>query len=277
MSLHARSGTLPPIRRNHAYANDPESTVNTPSPSSALRELRTHFSNPKVALALAAIGAVLALMGPFGTGDVMAWGPRIAYWLIVPAVTYAIGYGLGVFLAPRLHGAFTATIARTALALINSAVITAVVFGLNYLVFALRPTVLDVAIVFGITLLISFLIELLPNGPSETAPPDPPAILDRLPLDKRGALVALSVEDHYVRIRTTRGEEMVLLRLSDAIREVGDTPGLRVHRSHWVATAQITAATRRGDGAVLSMTKGQDIPVSRSQMATIRDAGLLPR
>jgi hypothetical protein len=37
--------------------------------------------------------------------------------------------------------------------------------------------------------------------------------------------VALSVEDHYVRVRTTRGEEMILMRLSDAIRETAPETG----------------------------------------------------
>lgn len=220
-------------------------------------------------------------MGPFGTADVLSWGPRTVYWMAVPAVTYAIGYGFGVYLAPRLHAALDGTAARVVLALMNSTVITGTIFGLNYMVFGIRPTVLDGAIIFGITLLISFLIELLPSeapdGEAQAATATPPPILDRLPLDKRGPLVALSVEDHYVRIRTTKGEDMVLLRLSDAVREVGDTSGLRVHRSHWVAVAQVIAAERKGDGAVLSMATGGDIPVSRSHMPAIREAGLLPR
>ena len=89
--------------------------------------------------------------------------------------------------------------------------------------------------------------------------------------------MALTVQDHYVNIRTTNGSELVLMRLADAIREVGDTKGLQVHRSHWIAVDQVTAASRKGDGAVLSMTQGDDIPVSRANVAKIREAGLLPR
>lgn len=275
MSLPLPSGTLPRTRRNRAFVNDPERSVTHPSPSSTLRELRAHVSQPKVALALVAVGAILALVGPFGTAEAMPWTPRIVYWMCVPALTYALGYMLGTSLAPRLHARLPLLPARIALSIVTGLAIAGTVFGLNLLIFGFRPSATDFAILFGITLLISFLIELLPgNTPPDTAPP---TILDRLPLDKRGALIALSVEDHYVRIRTTRGEEMVLLRLSDAIREVGDTPGLRVHRSHWVAVAQITAATRKGDGAVLSMAQGGDIPVSRSHMPAIREAGLLPR
>lgn len=70
---------------------------------------------------------------------------------------------------------------------------------------------------------------------------------------------------------------MVLLRLSDAIREVGNTDGLQVHRSHWVAKSAVTKAERTGDRALLSMSHGPDIPVSRSNLPKLRDAGLLPR
>jgi DNA-binding LytR/AlgR family response regulator len=90
-------------------------------------------------------------------------------------------------------------------------------------------------------------------------------------------LVALTVEDHYVRVRTTQAESMLLMRLSDAIREVGDTPGARVHRSHWVAFAQVRSAVRKGDRVLLTMVTGDQIPVSRANVARIKEAGLLPR
>ena len=97
-----------------------------------------------------------------------------------------------------------------------------------------------------------------------------------MPLDKRGPLISLSVQDHYVDIVTTRGREMLLLRLSDAIRETQPTPGLRVHRSHWVALDQVSSARRDGARAVLTMSDGRDIPVSRSHVAAVKEAGLFP-
>ncbi len=64
----------------------------------------------------------------------------------------------------------------------------------------------------------------------------------------------LSGSDHDVQIVTTKGREMVLMRLvlmrlGDAIREVGATQGLQVHRSHCVALAHITAVKRPDDWA----------------------------
>ncbi|WP_058246574.1 LytTR family DNA-binding domain-containing protein [Tropicibacter naphthalenivorans] len=80
-----------------------------------------------------------------------------------------------------------------------------------------------------------------------------------------------------MRITTTKGQELILMRLSDAVREVGDTPGAQVHRSHWVSYSQVTAARREGDRAILTLSDGQELPVSRANVAKIKEAGLLPR
>ncbi|MGO7564996.1 LytTR family DNA-binding domain-containing protein, partial [Rhizobium johnstonii] len=63
------------------------------------------------------------------------------------------------------------------------------------------------------------------------------SILDRLKPENRGSLLRLSVQDHYTEVVTSRGRELVLLSFADALRENAATPGLRVHRSHWVADA----------------------------------------
>nr|WP_255553731.1 LytTR family DNA-binding domain-containing protein [Maritimibacter sp. DP1N21-5] len=108
------------------------------------------------------------------------------------------------------------------------------------------------------------------------ATPQPPRILSRVPIDKRGRLYALSVQDHYVEVITDKGSELVLLRLADAMGEVGTTPGLQVHRSHWVATGAVAAAKRDGAKAVLTLQDGRDIPVSRTYLPAVKEAGLLP-
>ena len=66
------------------------------------------------------------------------------------------------------------------------------------------------------------------------------------------------------------------MRLADAIAETGDTAGLQVHRSHWVALDQVRGVRREGDRAILSMAHGPDIPASRSNIAALKEAGLLP-
>ena len=105
--------------------------------------------------------------------------------------------------------------------------------------------------------------------------PAPPRLLTRLPLAKRGPLLSLSVQDHYVEVVTTRGRELLLMRLSDAIAETEGCAGLQVHRSHWVALDQVQAAHRDGARAVLTLSDGREIPVSRTYVPAAKEAGLL--
>ena len=112
-------------------------------------------------------------------------------------------------------------------------------------------------------------------GSQETLTSAPPPLLERIAFGKRAALVSLTVEDHYVRIATVKGEEIVLMRLADAISETAPVKGLQVHRSHWVALNKVSAARREGDRAILTMTNGAEIPVSRRYVPDIKAVGLL--
>ena len=111
--------------------------------------------------------------------------------------------------------------------------------------------------------------------PAGAAASATPPILARLQPARRGRLLSLSAEDDYVRVRTTAGEALVLMRLGDAVAEAA--PGLRVHRSHWVARAAVAEARRAGDGAVLTLRTGEEIPVSRANLPRLRETGLAPR
>ena len=160
-------------------------------------------------------------------------------------------------------------------------VIAALVSLLNLAVFG-PPSPADLALRARDGIVIALVITLahmLGAGGAAPAAPDAgaaPPILSRLPHDRRGALVALSVQDHYVEVVTSRGRTLVLMRLSDAIAETAPRSGLQVHRSHWIATDQVRAARREGARAVLTMRTGEDIPVSRSRVAAVKEAGLLP-
>lgn len=76
-------------------------------------------------------------------------------------------------------------------------------------------------------------------------------------------------------VTTARGRSLLLMRLSDAIREGQPTPALQVHRSHWVALAAVRRATRRNGKPVLELETGVEVPVSRSYLPVVREAGLI--
>ncbi len=111
-------------------------------------------------------------------------------------------------------------------------------------------------------------------GAPQTATASP--FLDRLPAKFRTADIhAVSAEDHYLRVHTSAGETMILMRLADAIRELAGIEGLQVHRSWWVARNGF-ADTNRDDGKLtLKLKSGAEAPVSRTYAKAVKDAGWL--
>jgi DNA-binding LytR/AlgR family response regulator len=102
------------------------------------------------------------------------------------------------------------------------------------------------------------------------------AFLARLPLKFRQAeLQAISSEDHYLRVHTNLGEELVLMRLADAIRELEGAGGLQVHRSWWVSKAAVRDVKREGGRVSLVLASGKLAPVSRTFQADAKAAALL--
>lgn len=237
------------------------------------------MAHPVRAMAFVGVAVILALMGPFETSEAMRPLPRVIYWLALVGSSYSAGYGANLF-ADRVAPHSVAS--QIAIAgLVTGLSVLGIVYLLNG--FALGYWARGWGFwqlagnVMGIAVILSAIFQLAYAPKPSVAATRPPTLLDRLPLDKRAPLVALAVEDHYVRIRTTKGEEMILMRLADAIRETAGTPGLQVHRSHWVALDQVVTVRRKGDGALLRMTQGPDIPVSRANLPKLREAGLLPR
>ena len=100
-------------------------------------------------------------------------------------------------------------------------------------------------------------------GPPAPPRAAPPAILRRLPYDVRGEIVCLNMEDHYVRVHTTRGSGLVLMRFSDAIAELEATPGLRIHRSWWVAARAVAEVDRSARSTKARLVNGLLAPVSQ--------------
>ena len=140
------------------------------------------------------------------------------------------------------------------------------------LVLGVLPTV------FGTSLVMTALAFLVRNNPTRThaAPPSapPPKFFARLPTQLAGAeIYAVEAEDHYLRLHTSLGQDLILLRLADAIAELEGVEGAQTHRSWWVAKAAVTEV-ERGDGrATLTLKDGAEVPVSRGFAKQLREAG----
>jgi len=105
--------------------------------------------------------------------------------------------------------------------------------------------------------------EGLDNGPS--------TFLKRLPLKYHEAdLYAVSSEDHYLRVYTNIGEELILMRLADALKELSETKGLQVHRSWWVHEASVLGYRTEGGRRFLTLKQDLKVPVSRSYIKQVQ-------
>ena len=82
-------------------------------------------------------------------------------------------------------------------------------------------------------------------------------------------------EDHYVRAHTATGSTLLLMRLRDAVLELEEVEGARVHRGWWVARAAVAEVVRRERAVSLRLVNGLEVPVARSALPELRAAGWL--
>ena len=253
----------------------------------ALREVRRHYSSRKLLAILLGMSVILGMAGPFGTSGFMRMGPLIVYWTIITFTTFAAGTFVGSWSADYCRTHHLSEVVTIAITAVGTGIATIlIVIGVNWAALGLPPTAPgylgSLAITTFITATIIAVILYFSDLTGQRQERDAevstgPKLLERLAFEKRGALVSISVADHYVEVVTTKGRDLILLRLSDAMGETQGANGMQVHRSHWVALDQVAAAKRQGDRAILTMSDGRDIPVSRSYVPAIKDAGLLPK
>ena len=107
-------------------------------------------------------------------------------------------------------------------------------------------------------------------------PAIPQLIEQKLPAQLRGAgLLAIEAENHYLRVHTAAGSDLVLMRMLDACDLLANAPGARVHRSWWVARTSVVASQSRGGRLFLTLPSGLEAPVNRAMQNEIRSKGWL--
>jgi DNA-binding LytR/AlgR family response regulator len=280
------------------FANLKRAFVSDGPLQSTKRELQRRLSEPKLWAALIGGGLIIGLIGPFGTFDSLAMLPRLAYWIAVAVLTYVTGLAtvylvVAVFFEPRS----TRLVAYLVAGMIAGLPPAAIVVGLNSQLYGHPASIGDALVLTAYSVAIATIVSVLvalfsipgaatPDAATTAAaalagpvaaPPQElrrPSILDRLPLHLRGRLAYMTMQDHYVDVHTDKGSTLVLMRLADAITETDGVPGLQIHRSHWVARAAVQAAVRRDGKLLLKMEDGAELPVSRSYMGAVREAGL---
>jgi hypothetical protein len=222
------------------------------------------------------VAVLFSVSGSFGGGEHLALVPRTVFWLLIVGGSLAFGVALRVAIERlwRSTDYLTASLAASVLSAgVFAVALPPLVRRMLDLPAAAVPDPAAVAVTVmllggGMTMLRHFLIHDVPPGAGPR-----PKLLGRLPEEVSGALLHLSVSDHYVEVATDRGTGRVLMRFSDAIEEVAQVDGLRVHRSHWVARAAVAAVERDNGRTFLTLINGTRVPVSRAYEHVVASLG----
>jgi hypothetical protein len=239
----------------------------------------------------------LTVLGPFGTFQDMSLSGRLAYWGGL-LLTGTLEFDLVILIARRVlsdHARRWPWMLATAILTVSliQTVIVAALEEQRRGVNIASPS--SLAELYGYVLVVTLLVSATPiwldlrrHGLIETPSTLPEAapaaarsaapFFDRIPPKLGRDLLALEMEDHYIRVHTPLGSDLILLRLRDAVAELTGIDGLQVHRSHWVAAHAVAAVERNADGKLtLILVNGQRVPVSRSYNAAVRAAGWAER
>ncbi len=244
-----------------------------------------------------AIGVVLAALGPFGSFTLGTFADRLLYWIPAALLGYVVvrpttlvalvigkrltlpevptaGAGILVAAIPGSYaiaylGGYRPGAGAQFQELFQLYVNVALIGILVMLVFLLieRRAVLPVATE---RFIIPASAPLLVSEPEAGTP-----FLRRLPAAWRDQLIALEMEDHYVRAHGPDTSVLILLRMRDAEEELAGYDGLRVHRSWWVARRAVEQILRTGRNVTLRLDGGLEAPVARDRIRALESAGWL--
>jgi hypothetical protein len=247
---------------------------------------------------MAALGVFLGVIGPFGSFNGGPVELRIAYWVANMLIGFAV---ISTVVRLSLRAAIRFDL-PVWFALAIGVAVGAAPLGVIVSLFSARfwppnhGQMNPFFVQYGQTLALSepfafgyyFLVERGWRGvvsrarasAGDAAPVRAPGgtgagFLDRLPPRLGRELLCLQMEDHYVRAHTARGSDLILTPLKDAIAELGQTDGMQVHRSWWVARNAVAEPVASGRNLSLRLSNGLEVPVSRASVAKLRAAGWL--
>lgn len=244
-------------------------------------------------LAMAALGLLIGLLGPFGT---FGYPPaqRMLNWVAWLLTGYIFFRPTGIVATWLCEATGLPRFAGTLLALVVASVpvtliVTMMAISMSFAEALRWPGFWTMYLYIWVVsaVVATAMTALFGRSAAEASATVAPVVLaapaplvaesvPALPLPPGfGAVHALKGEDHYVRVIGEGREELVLMRMRDAIDRLGSEDGLRVHRSWWVAKQAIATVRRDGRTAVITLTGGHEVAVARDMMPQLRAAGWL--
>ncbi len=231
-----------------------------------------------------AVGILVAMVGPFGTFDRLTLGPRFLYWLAIVALAWTQWSAITWALRRLTASNPWPTVAISSVAVFIFAVpMSAEALLINLWLGVGHSRSFAAAYLWvaatGLSLcwILYFVGRLgaatwAPTGSTKTREV---RFMRRIPNAIAGELLCLKMEDHYLRIHTTTGSDLTLLRMQDAVSELEGADGMQVHRSYWVARAAVDRVEKTGRKTALVLKNGLSVPVSDNFLPAVREAGWL--
>ncbi len=252
-------------------------------------EAREVARRPRFWIVLACVAAVLALTGPFGTYDTLGLAARAAYWGAATVGCFWLGMVTSLMTATQAEDwRVPAPLAQIIGGIVAGIPVAAAVALLNVIAFGdpftagfgrVLPYAATIAVIVGVIYEMverreAATAEARHSGNGSTPQTGDTAVavlFDRLPPAIGRDIVHLQAQDHYVAVRTLKGEALVLISMADATEALG-ARGMRVHRSWWVSRAHMRDLTYRNGAPRLVTSLGDEIPVGRSHRRAVRVA-----
>ncbi len=108
---------------------------------------------------------------------------------------------------------------------------------------------------------------------SDTAPDAVPSFLLNSRLPETACVYAIKAEEHYIRIWTEGGTDLLRHRFKDAVNEMRYAGGLQVHRSWWVRLSAVAEFRAKGRAMELTIDAlDLQVPVSLSYKQALLNA-----
>jgi hypothetical protein len=242
------------------------------------------------------VALLATFFGPFGTYDLMTFWERMVFWFLdILGGMAIIVLVLHIFFHSRLTAfipPFPRFLLSVALGALPTAAYITVLFSLvgpRIEITTPYPMLVGQVVVFSTILLLAE-FHLWPAvfgrtgtqvveaeslaAPEEPRPADEPQVvplLTRLPANNRtGAIISISMQDHYAEITTTTGTSLLLSRITDAIDLLDGYPGCRIHRSHWVAEGFVDNIEKAGRRMIVRLKDGRELPVGATYVETVK-------
>lgn len=222
-------------------------------------------------------GILLTLLAPYNTIAIFSVWERLLFWMLTSFI------GCGILMAVYVAAAHAARdydvpayawlplsvlIAALPSTLIVHATATAVSGDVQLQPFwSLFPSVLVLCVPLQIILHMMTAAEFAPTVPNapDPQPIDRSPLLDKLPKHLGDEIICMKMEDHYLRVFTPLGDTLILMRIGDAVKTVGPSAGMQVHRSWWVGRNAIDHTKLTGTTLHLILKNGLKVPVSRER------------